>query len=263
MEHDRIAETREGARRFGLTVIERKKGILMKKALLTLVLTGLFAMTFAVTTSAQGMAAPKAYLGVKGGLAMADLYGDDADFLEIDMKAGFTGGAMAHFHFNQMWSIQPELLYVMKGGKSEDISGDIEFDDGQTITNFEGDLTWKLNYLEIPVLARLGIPNESKIDPFFYAGPAVSLLLSADASFEGTADGSAVDEEVDIKDILKSVDFGLIFGGGVGIEAGRGEVILDARYNLGLSSIDDSPDDADIKNGVISVFVGYQFALGM
>jgi serine/threonine-protein kinase len=54
---------------------------------------------------------------------------------------------------------------------------------------------------------------------------------------------------------VKIMDFGLIFGAGVEF----GKITVDARYNLGLTTIDDSEEEADVKNSVISIMVGYSF----
>jgi hypothetical protein len=234
----------------------------MKKALVTLVVVSAFALLIGGTALAQDMG-PKTYLGVKAGIDMANLTGSDVD--NTDMKIGFTGGAMGHVHFNEMFSVQIEALYAMKGAKA-DVMEDIDV--GGTIYSFDGEEKLKLNYLEIPVLLRLDVPNKAKVDPFFYAGPAISFLLSAKDQLTGTATpaggGSAVDidEEVDIKDMVKSTDFGIIFGAGLGYEVGTGHLVLDARYNLGMSKIDDTEDEANVKNGVISIMVGYQFPIG-
>ncbi len=65
-------------------------------------------------------------------------------------------------------------------------------------------------------------------------------------------------EEVDIKDDLKSTDFGVNLGLGYKMESGLN---FGARYNLGLSNANDSDidDGAEYKNSVIQVSVGYFF----
>jgi hypothetical protein len=57
------------------------------------------------------------------------------------------------------------------------------------------------------------------------------------------------------------MDFGLVVGGGVEIATGGtgGAVTADARYVLGLTSIDDSADEFDVKNGTIALILGYAF----
>ncbi len=66
------------------------------------------------------------------------------------------------------------------------------------------------------------------------------------------------DGEEDIKEFLKSTDFGLNLGVGYKMESGLN---FGARYNLGLSDVNDSDMDggAEYKNSVIQVSVGYFF----
>lgn len=65
---------------------------------------------------------------------------------------------------------------------------------------------------------------------------------------------NAVEVEDDIEDV-KTMDFGLVFGAGINI----GPATIDARYNLGLTTTDDSEDEFDVKNSVISIMLGYSF----
>ena len=60
---------------------------------------------------------------------------------------------------------------------------------------------------------------------------------------------------------MKSTEFGLQFGGGIGFPVGKGELGVDIRYILGLSTIDDSADEADVKNNVININLYYGFSL--
>jgi len=70
-------------------------------------------------------------------------------------------------------------------------------------------------------------------------------------------------EEQDIKDDIKSIDFGLAFGGGVSLPMGNNTVFVEGRYSLGLSDInDDSSDDTEIKTKGIQIMAGITFPLG-
>ena len=124
----------------------------------------------------------------------------------------------------------------------------------------EGDAeaTLKLDYIEVPLFLKLVIPVEgSDVRPAIFAGPAIGFNMSAKAKGE-TGEGSV---EVDIKDYVKSTDFSLIFGGGVGFMVGTNELGADVRYSLGLSSWDDSGEDFDVKNNVISINAYFGFSL--
>lgn len=184
-------------------------------------------------------------LGVKAGLNLANLSGDDAPD-NSETRTGFSGGAFFMYQFSDMFAVQPELLYSMKGATENG--------------NFEGfsyDAEYKLDYFEIPVLLKFIIPIKgSGVKPSIFAGPSVGFNMSAKVKVES---GDESFEE-DIEDV-KSTDFGLVVGGGLGFPVGNGELGVDIRYILGLSTIDDSAENYDVKNGVINFNIYYGFNL--
>lgn len=181
-------------------------------------------LLLATSAFAQGLT-----FGVKGGINYATLSGDDV--VDAEWKLGFAAGAVAAFDVMDMLVIQGEVLYSMKGAE------------------YEGDISTDLTYIEIPVLLKYTIPMEGMIAPNLFIGPSIGIILSAEAADE------------DIKDDTKSLDYGVVVGAGVDFDLGTGKVTVDARYNYGLTSIDDSGEEFDIKNGGISAFVGYLFGI--
>jgi hypothetical protein len=182
--------------------------------------------------------------GLKAGLNIANLSGDDIESPES--KTGFAGGAFFMYQFSPMFAIQPEAYYSMKGATDK-----MDFE-GTTV-----DLTYTLDYIEIPVLFKFLIPIQgSGVKPSIFAGPFLGINTTAKvkAEFQGQS------EEQDLEDV-KSTEFGLQFGGGIGFPVGKGELGVDIRYILGLSTIDDSADEADVKNNVININLYYGFSL--
>ena len=175
--------------------------------------------------------------GVKAGLNFASISGDDAE--DFDGRTSFHIGAYTEFEISESFSFQPELLYSSQGAKSS------FSEDG-----FDVDMDIKLNYLNIPLMAKYYFSDGFN----FEFGPQIGFLLSAEAevSFAG------VSETEDIKDDLKGTDFGLNFGLGYKLESGLN---FGLRYNLGLSKLDDSDEmeESDIKNGVFQISLGYSF----
>lgn len=161
--------------------------------------------------------------GVKGGLNLANVGGDGVE--GVDYKAGLNLGAFVSIPAGPMFAIQPEAFFSQKGTKV-------------------GSVKSSYNYLEIPVLLKLSpsLPGDF-VRPIFFAGPSAGILLGAKR------------DDVDVKDALKSADFGLTIGGGVEF----GKLSADLRYNLGLSNIAKAADEvsAAVKNRAITVMVGY------
>lgn len=208
------------------------EGDKMKKGLFTTLLILVFAVS--------AMAGDGTGFGLKGGLNMANMTGDDVG---DDNKAllGFAFGGFFTYSFSPSIAIQPEVLYSMKG---------VKYEEGNET------LKYKLNYLEVPVLLKFSIATDGNMVPFLFAGPAFGFLMSAKAEFD---DGTNT-EETDIKDDLKSMDIGITFGAGFGMAMGEGQLTLDARYTLGMTEINDDPDDPiDLKNTNISIMLGFSF----
>jgi len=182
--------------------------------------------------------------GLKAGVNISNLSGDDAG--SPDSKTGFAFGGFFMYQFSPMFAIQPEAYYTMKGATDK-----MDFE-GTTV-----DLTYTLDYIEIPVLFKFLIPIQgSGVKPAIFAGPFLGINTTAKvkAEFNGQS------QEDDITD-TKSTEFGLQFGGGIGFPVGKGELGVDIRYILGLSTIDDSADEADVKNNVININLYYGFSL--
>ncbi len=205
---------------------------MMKRAVLLMV-----ALCLVLSVSALGQDDTKmlSAFGLKGGLNLANFSGDIENNKSM---VAFGGGVFGKITPSPTICIQPEVLFMQKGAEDD----------------VEGGEKLKLNYIEVPVLVKYMIPTEGNINPSIFAGPAVSFLMSADYGDE------------DMKDYIKSVDFGLAFGAGadIAIGDGGGKVTFDGRYTLGLSNINDADDSDEIsvKNGVITFMVGYAFPLG-
>jgi hypothetical protein len=205
----------------------------MRSRLVTCVVGVLVMGVVAVPTRAED---PSVRFGIRGGLNLATLHGDDASFDTVEPKnrTGFCAGVFLAIPLSQSFFIQPEALYAQKGAKYEE--------GGEK-------LTVKLDYVEVPLLfkGRFGSGNAK---PSIFAGPAVAFKIKSRLELDG--------EEEDPEEI-KGTDFGIVAGLGLDLAAGRGYFVIDARYTWGLTSLDDSSEEVDVKNGVWSFSVGYAF----
>lgn len=190
----------------------------MRKIILTVTLA-LFAI---VCTNAQ------ASFGVKAGVNFASIRGDNTD--DISGRTSFAGGLYAELPMSGEFTFQPELLYSGQGAE---------------FTGIEGDETFKLDYLNVPLMFKYYVSEGFNVQ----AGPQIGFLLSAKA------------DEVNTYDFMTNIDFGLNFGLGYKLESG---INIEARYNLGLSNIWETyyyGSDAIVnnKNGVWQITLGYTF----
>ncbi|MBI5267360.1 MAG: PorT family protein [candidate division Zixibacteria bacterium] len=201
-----------------------------------LILTTALLLVLALGVNAQeATAAKKMHFGITGGLSMGNLSGSDADpgvGESKKMRVGFAGGVFADFGLGTTFALQPQLLYVQKGVKYEAT--------GATEKN-------KFDYLEVPVLLKWVPQMQGKMQPTIFVGPYLGFLMSAKS------------DTVDVKDSLKTTDFGITFGAGFGSKMTSGELFFDVRLDLGLTEIDDSAVPSNVKNTAFMAMVGYKF----
>jgi hypothetical protein len=177
------------------------------------------------------------HAGVKGGMTVANMSTDPSDSELGDSRTGLAIGGYVGIPLKATpFSIQPEALFTMKGDQEEA--------DGVT-----GKM--KLDYIEIPVLAKASFMPQAPAKPSLFLGPAVAYNLSAKTAVEG----GLLEGEYDMKDETKSFDFGLVFGGGLDIPMGNGarSLGIDVRYTYGLTNTIDADTGAEAKNNVISI----------
>ena len=189
-------------------------------------------------------------VGIKGGLNVSNLSvdaPDDPDFA-FDSQTDFLVGGFAQFAIGQTFAIQPEVFYSQNGAKTKSDDPSIKLN---------------LNYIRIPLLlmARLS-SRESPLYPILYVGP--QLALETRCQVTGENDGVSVSFDCDSPELddslqTKSTDFGLVFGGGFEILYSGLTVQLDARYNLGLTNLNDTADadEVSVKSR------GWSFMLGL
>jgi hypothetical protein len=213
------------------------------------------ALVFGTGNRARLDAQENVNLGVKAGINFADLGGSDVSSEAVQGKTGLVGGLSVAFRFGDIFEVQGEFLYSQKGVKIEETGAN-------GLTNG----TISLNYMETPILLKAGLPTQGKFRPALYAGPAVSFEMSCDLS--GTFDGETADRKCDNQDDgwvpkeRKTFDWGLVFGAEAVYKVGRKTSLLfEVRYNLGLSSLEATEQNLNVKNRALSLMAGVLFAL--
>lgn len=182
-------------------------------------------------------------IGVKGGLNLTNLYVDDVE--DENMKVGFNLGLFAKLPVTQGFSIQPELLYSVKGSK-------LTYDLGILGSN---EYRFNLNYVEVPVLAVINLAKNFNL----HAGGYAAYL--AQANIKREVDDGPNDQIADLnEDNFNRFDYGLVGGLGIDIDA----VTIGARYNYGLREVgkaDNFGSQAlkNSKNSAISLYIGFGF----
>ena len=204
----------------------------------------LFVVITAVSTQAQFN------IGIRTGLNAVGVHGDAvpvfAENSSIESTTGFQVGVVGEYSVSEKFVIQPALLFATQGfvNKGESQNGNLE-------------LSWNLNYLQIPVNATYKFGG-GKTKFFLQAGPYLGYALGGKMKGELKQDGkeSKTSEET-IKfgsNEMKRLDFGIGFGLGLQISA----VQLALGYQFGMMNIHNS-SELDMKNDCLSFTVSYIF----
>jgi hypothetical protein len=187
------------------------------------------------TASAQVGLAPSVSWGVLVGANFAKA----SDIDGLDSRTGFVGGLSADFHIASHLGIEIDGLYSQQGAK-----GDIE----------GTDVTFHLDYVQVPVLLRYHFPTHTAVRPFIVLGPQVGFRTKC----KFTAGSESASCEDFFSENAKSVDVSGTVGAGLGFKLGKEELSVQGRYNAGFSKIFDV-DGSESKNRVFSVMAGLSF----
>lgn len=153
------------------------------------------------------------------------------------MKLGLVAGAEFGYNINDMFAVTAGALVSLQGSKFDDNS-------------YQKDVTTNLTYLNVPILANVYIAPGLAIK----AGVQPGFLLSRKTKLdELIGSGSWTSVEHTSTDGLKKVDFSIPLGLSYEIS----DFVIDARYNLGLTNINDT-DSYKSKNSVIMLTLGYK-----
>lgn len=193
----------------------------MKKFAFLFVLASVFFIDHAAQAQAQ------IALGIKGGLNFAQL---DVENASLDNRTGYHAGAFLLFKLSKI-GIQPEILFSKQGSELPSVSPGLDFK-----ANFD--------YINIPVILKIYTIAGLNIQ----VGPQFGFLTTAEVE-------DAASNTLDVKDLYKTSDVSVALGLGWDLPFG---LTVDARYNLGISDIDDDASLEPTKNQVIQVALGYK-----
>ena len=218
----------------------------MKKKILLLYTLLLFTLS---ATAQIGEPRSAIAIGVNGGVSMNNIGFDPT--IKQNMFIGPTLGATLRItsekYFKTLCALQLELNFSQLGWKENVLNSKSE--------ELPDTYQRQLNYIQMPILARLGWGYEKKGAMFYLlAGPQLGYCISenSERSDEWTLNGAGNPDrpnnmyaQYDMK-IDHKFDYGITAGIGVELNTRIGHFMIDGRYYYGLSDI--------YKNGKKDVF---------
>jgi hypothetical protein len=205
-------------------------GTLHKNRMRISIAVSVIGLAFASRTSAAQRfetPLPPAMFGITGGLNLSTFAGEGLG--STATRHGIVGGLMLVSPFAANFSTQLEALYSMKGMKSLSSSP-------QTYATF------KLDYIEIPVMLRADVPLSTSVKPFAFTGPSFDIKVSCggDGLVNGkatTATCAQIESGFSNGNKFQTLDVGWVVGGGLGFDIHERRVSLGVRYEVGLRTI--------------------------
>ena len=187
--------------------------------------------------------------------------GEDKASLKSSFQAGFMGGVDVEYRATKEIGVSLGAYYAKQGFRfsSYEATIDAERRKYQGISDYHTNL----HYLNVPLMVKGYVTRQLA----FMVGVQAGFLLN-NPKYEFTSidierdqyGGATYDNSQKVSDSwpAKKVDVSLP----IGLSYEYMGVVLDARYNLGLTNVDDSPGhDDSCKNRVFTFSVGYRFAL--
>lgn len=198
--------------------------------------------TLAAVALAAAPAAAEAQsgFGIVGGVNFATLSGDGAG--DAGHRTGLVLGGFAAIPLGNVLTFRPEVVYTQKGATYE-------------LAGVERGL--QLDYIEIPILLRIGVPVGMGLHAL--AGPTMAFELSCSSEVEGG--GVDLSGDCDDDEERKSFLVGGQVGAGVDLPLGATVLSLDGRYTFDLESFPENEAD-ERSHRVWSVTASVGFPVG-
>ncbi|WP_461053012.1 porin family protein [Spirosoma arcticum] len=189
--------------------------------------------------------------GPRLGLNLSNYWGN-ADGMKF--KPGLAAGAFLMYSSLNHFGISADVLYSQRGTRFNNNA--IKF-------------TQRVNYLEIPVVARYFLTLSGNFRPNVFIGPSLGIKLNAKrVDGEILSSGSFPlingDNNNDFSNLDLGATGGFQFNWGVG---NRQRFLIDARYNLGLTDVQTNLPNiwgrrSSLQNSTFTLALGYGFGVG-
>ena len=188
----------------------------------------MIAAMMVATLSVSAQEAGQMFIKPMVGGTVSTVVGDIDD---TKAKIGLVGGAEFGYNINETFGITAGVLYTMQGYKIKGV-----------------DDAYNLDYINVPVLANVYVAPGLALK----AGPQIGFLTRAKL------------DDVDMKDVCKTIDFSIP----VGVSYEISDFVIDFRYNIGITNISKNTkikadgleieSDKKTRNSVFMLTVGYK-----
>ena len=197
------------------------------------------ALLLAAAVGAANAQQAPTIVGFRGGVTLSSYTGNAS---AAEYKTGYHGGVIFKLPVNNLLSIQPELLYSMKGARRSENSNGYSESYDET-----------LHYVDVPVLAKITTVQGL----FFEVGPQLGVLLAARGDVALAGPNGSRKASGSVKADFKDLDLGYALG--LGFQVPDSPLLLGVRYNGGLINIAKDYGDKSLRNSAFQFYLGVLF----
>jgi hypothetical protein len=158
-------------------------------------------------------------MGVQAGVNSSNISLSESTGVNTSSYTAFMAGGWVGAHLGSVIALQVEAFYTQKGSKLS-ASG---------VPNE----TLKIDYVEVPLILRVGIPIIPVIKPYIFGGPSIAFNVSCKTQTDGGGASVNCDDPTGLDTEIKSTDFSGIIG--LGIQLSR--FIIAIQYDHGFDNI--------------------------
>jgi hypothetical protein len=195
---------------------------------------------------------------VGGGVATVTNAGDlSLNGYKLEKKAtmAYLTGVEAEYQFADKFSVAAGLNYTSQGCAWDDL----KYPDGTKINEIEAEL----GYIKIPMVANFyifkGFAVKAGVQFGFLVNSKLNMHAEGKTDFgDGTNRDTDIYTSINVKDNFKKFDFSIPVGVSYQFKV---PIVIDARYQIGLTKLNKGTADKNLKNSVFTLTVGYKFAL--
>jgi len=183
------------------------------------------------------------HFGITAGLNIANVKGIDG----ATTKNGLIIGAFTSYDFSNLFAIEPQLLFSMKGASGTVPNG--------PDPNAGSDFKWTLNYVELPILVKVEVISVPvlPVSVAAYAGPDFAFNVASSDKLTLNSQTQTLDE----KGNTHPFDFNIAAGVEADLDLSITTLGLGARYTFGTGPVFKTGPNS--KNGVWSIMASAAF----
>jgi len=158
----------------------------------------------------------------------------DSDYtVASDWRTGLSGGVFVYWPVTERFGLQQEVLFSQKGSRQE-----IGVEILELPTTL--DVTYEMDYIEIPILMRFTWLDTRWADVYSLMGTALSLKINDRYVLEGVLDDGEqvvpISAEADMSEV-DMFDYSFVYGLGCELEAWQRTLVFEYRFTTGWNQL--------------------------